>query len=312
MKKEFIEKFLSGLNLSKFYHPIFLFFLSLIFFCTLYLSLAPSKIYAACQCAYPEICTAADGSMGRRTCWGIISGSSCVYDTSQNICNPSPLCDTCISNNDTPSTGSHCICTYSEDGSFCSSAGSGAIHYCWGNDIGAGKCGYATNPLTGCNPGCNACLVVSTPTATPATSATPTSTPATSAAPSATPTTGGGGGVGGGGVGGGTGTVINLGSPSNAVSGVGITVSSVVSFIFNFLIAIGIVAALIYLLYGGIRWITSQGDKAAVESARNHIVAAIIGLLVLVLSWVIVSVVLTVLGLGSLGPNLIIPTLQGT
>ena len=106
-------------------------------------------------------------------------------------------------------------------------------------------------------------------------------------------------------------TVIDLTAPTNVVQGSNISVSSVVQFIFNILVAIGIVAALAYLLYGGVRWITSAGDKAAVENARNHIVAAIVGLLILVLSFVIVSIVLTILGLDALPTSISIPTLSG-
>ena len=104
-------------------------------------------------------------------------------------------------------------------------------------------------------------------------------------------------------------TVINLAAPTNIVQGDKITVSKVVQFIFNFLVALGIIAALAYLLYGGVRWITSAGDKAAVENARNHIVSAIIGLLVLVLAWVIVSLVMTILGLPAVPPEITIPKL---
>src|SRR3989338_10858908 len=99
-------------------------------------------------------------------------------------------------------------------------------------------------------------------------------------------------------------TVINIPAPSNVVSGTNISVSTVVQFVFNLLVAIGIIAALAYLLYGGIKWITSGGDKAAVEAARNHIVAAIIGLIILTLSFVIVSLVMKVLGLPSLPTSL--------
>lgn len=38
------------------------------------------------------------------------------------------------------------------------------------------------------------------------------------------------------------------------------------------------IATLFVLLIGGIKWITSAGDKAATESARSTITAAIIGL----------------------------------
>ena len=88
-----------------------------------------------------------------------------------------------------------------------------------------------------------------------------------------------------------------------------IDLSNVVQFIFNLLVAIGIVAALSYLMYGAIKWITSGGDKAAVEAARSHVTHAVIGLLILVLSWVIVSLVMSILGLGVVPTSVILPRL---
>lgn len=72
-----------------------------------------------------------------------------------------------------------------------------------------------------------------------------------------------------------------------------------------FVIVLAIVIALIYLLYGGIKWITSRGEKDQVESARNHIIAAILGLVVVFLAVFIVSIVLAAFGLKF--ENLIIP-----
>src|SRR5687767_7616564 len=46
------------------------------------------------------------------------------------------------------------------------------------------------------------------------------------------------------------------------------------------LFVLAIIIALGFLIYGGIKWITSGGDKAAVEGARNTIVAAVVGLVV--------------------------------
>jgi hypothetical protein len=57
-------------------------------------------------------------------------------------------------------------------------------------------------------------------------------------------------------------------------------------------IALGIVAvlaALFFLLWGGIKWITSGGDKEKVDSARGTITYAIIGLVIVILGYVIVS-----------------------
>ncbi|MBU1629626.1 hypothetical protein KKD88_00950 [Patescibacteria group bacterium] len=63
----------------------------------------------------------------------------------------------------------------------------------------------------------------------------------------------------------------------------------------------GIVSALIgfigvllflYLLYGGFLWMTSQGDKAKVESAQNVIKSAIIGMIIIALSYAIANFVI--------------------
>src|SRR3989338_4852750 len=46
----------------------------------------------------------------------------------------------------------------------------------------------------------------------------------------------------------------------------------------NFLLGAAGVASFIYLLWGGIQWITACGDKDAVEKARRKILHALIGL----------------------------------
>lgn len=71
------------------------------------------------------------------------------------------------------------------------------------------------------------------------------------------------------------------------------------------IVVLAVVIALLYLLYGALRWITSRGDKEQVEAARNHIIAAIVGLIVIFLALFIVTLVLSLLGLKL--ENLIIP-----
>ncbi len=55
------------------------------------------------------------------------------------------------------------------------------------------------------------------------------------------------------------------------------------------------ILSVVFLILGGIRWITSKGDKAGVEAARKQIVAAIIGLVVVAGAFLILNVVFTVL-----------------
>lgn len=89
-------------------------------------------------------------------------------------------------------------------------------------------------------------------------------------------------------------TDLNLSAPS-AAGNVNADPSIIIRFAVNGLIIVGIVASLIFLLWGGIRWILSGGDKAKVDTARNTIVAAIVGLIIVILAWVIINTVLTVL-----------------
>jgi hypothetical protein len=71
--------------------------------------------------------------------------------------------------------------------------------------------------------------------------------------------------------------------------------------------------ALLYLIYGGFRWLVSSGDKAQVASAREHLVAAIIGLVIIFLSYFILNLILGFfLGNGASLSNLTIPTLHLT
>ena len=76
--------------------------------------------------------------------------------------------------------------------------------------------------------------------------------------------------------------------------------------VLNILLIAAVVLALFFLIYGGIRWILSGGDKAKVETARQTIVAAIIGLIVAFLAYFIVNIILSVFGLGSIN-DLAIP-----
>lgn len=55
---------------------------------------------------------------------------------------------------------------------------------------------------------------------------------------------------------------------------------------------IAVVIALGFLIYGGIRWIVSGGDKAGVEGARNIIVAALVGLVIVFLAYFILNIVI--------------------
>lgn len=84
---------------------------------------------------------------------------------------------------------------------------------------------------------------------------------------------------------------------------IGGLISSIVGVVFIF----GFLLTLLYLLTGGIQWITSGGDKAGLESARNKITHAIIGLVILGASYAIFTLVGGFFGITL--PNIKIPTI---
>lgn len=54
---------------------------------------------------------------------------------------------------------------------------------------------------------------------------------------------------------------------------------------------------LMLLILGGIQWITSGGDKAGIEAARNRIIYAIIGLIIIFSSFLIIRTVSGLFGI---------------
>ncbi len=79
-------------------------------------------------------------------------------------------------------------------------------------------------------------------------------------------------------------------TPENIPSGVDAP-ENILQTSLDLLTIIGVIAALIFLLYGGLLWVTSSGDKAKVDRARQTIIYSIIGLVVMILAFVIVQTI---------------------
>ena len=47
----------------------------------------------------------------------------------------------------------------------------------------------------------------------------------------------------------------------------------------------------VFLVWGGLEWIMSGGDKGKVEAARNRIVNALVGLAIIAASWALVRII---------------------
>lgn len=70
-------------------------------------------------------------------------------------------------------------------------------------------------------------------------------------------------------------------------------------FIINFFLALVGVVALAFVLTGGVRYITSQGDEGATEKAKQTILYAVLGIIVVGLSAVLVNFTALSVGLGT-------------
>ena len=71
----------------------------------------------------------------------------------------------------------------------------------------------------------------------------------------------------------------------------------VVGNVITTLLIIAVIIAIFFLIWGGIKWILSGGDKAKVESARNTIIGGIVGLVLAFLAYFIVTLVAGLFGL---------------
>lgn len=84
--------------------------------------------------------------------------------------------------------------------------------------------------------------------------------------------------------------------------------ATIVGSIVTILLILAIILAIIFLIWGGIRWISSGGDKGKVEAARNNITAAIVGLIIALSAFFILNAV-TYIVTGQTFSTFTIPTL---
>lgn len=98
-------------------------------------------------------------------------------------------------------------------------------------------------------------------------------------------------------------TTITIERPANVrITDFGKLIGSIV----GIALVLATLAAFIFLIWGGIQWITSGGDKAGVEAAQHRIQAALLGLLIVFATWALFTVVGRFLGIDVF--NLVIPS----
>lgn len=90
---------------------------------------------------------------------------------------------------------------------------------------------------------------------------------------------------------------------------VNLTIAGVIAGLIRLVLVVVALVFFAILIFGGLQWITSGGDKANVEKARNRITHALIGLAIVFVAWAIIKLIGTLFGIDIL--QLEIPTLTG-
>ncbi len=101
-----------------------------------------------------------------------------------------------------------------------------------------------------------------------------------------------------------------LGGGKNISTNFGLTsAGNIIRGLINASLIIATLGALIYLVVGGLQWITGGGDKTQLENARNKITSAIIGLIIVASAWATWILVGNFLGINV--QELPFPTISG-
>jgi len=81
--------------------------------------------------------------------------------------------------------------------------------------------------------------------------------------------------------------IIEISRPPEAIPSFGPVISGGI----QIAIWIGIILCLLYLIWGGIEWLTSGGAKEGVSAAKSRMTAAIIGLVIVLSAWAVFGII---------------------
>lgn len=83
----------------------------------------------------------------------------------------------------------------------------------------------------------------------------------------------------------------------------GLILARLIATLWRTILTVGGLAVIIFLIWGGIAWLTAGGDKTRVEAARNRITNALVGLAIIFAAIAIISLIQTAFGINILSPE---------
>jgi hypothetical protein len=97
---------------------------------------------------------------------------------------------------------------------------------------------------------------------------------------------------------------LSIGKPENvAITNIGTLIQGMV----QGAIVISAILVFAYLIWGGVQWITSGGDKGKTQEARDRITAALVGLAVVASAWAVMLIISYFFGINILDGNITPP-----
>lgn len=94
---------------------------------------------------------------------------------------------------------------------------------------------------------------------------------------------------------------IDIKTPAKELIPINTNIGDFISRVVSALLIVAALATFIYLVYGGLSWIMSGGDKAKVQEARDRITNAVIGLGIVATAWAIFLLIDYFFGIGITG-----------
>lgn len=91
---------------------------------------------------------------------------------------------------------------------------------------------------------------------------------------------------------------VNLGDEVKSRVAVNSDLGTFITKAFSGIILVAGVATFLYMIYGGVEWITSGGEKGKLEEAKQKITQAIVGLTIVASAWAVFKLIDYFFGIG--------------
>lgn len=91
---------------------------------------------------------------------------------------------------------------------------------------------------------------------------------------------------------------VDLGSQVSSRVAINNDLGTFITRVYSAIIIVAAIAAFIYMIYGGVQWVMSGGEKEKLNEARGKITQALVGLAIVAAAWAIFKLIDYFFGIG--------------